>query len=92
MAIVSLIMGILGWTLLPTIGSIIAVITGHIAKGEIKNSGGTLEGNGMATTGLILGYLALAISACACLFLFVILPLLGFSIWNFGDQILGVGY
>lgn len=92
MAIVSLIMGILGWTFLPTIGSIIAVITGHIAKSEIKNSGGTLGGNGMATTGLVLGYLGLAITLCACLFLFVILPLLGYSIWSFGDQIMGIGY
>ena len=55
MAIVSLISGILGWTLLPFLGSIVAVITGHKAKKEIRNSMGQLGGDGMATIGLVLG-------------------------------------
>ena len=40
MALVSLILGILGWTILPTLGSIAAIITGHMAKNEIKSSMG----------------------------------------------------
>ena len=67
MALVSLILGILGWTLLPTIGSIGAIITGHMAKSEIKNSMGALGGDGMATAGLVLGYANIAIALCICL-------------------------
>jgi hypothetical protein len=68
-AIISLISGIAGWTILPLIGSIVAVITGHMAKNEIKKSAGMVAGNGMATAGLILGYVALALGLCAaCVF------------------------
>lgn len=67
MALVSLILGILGWTLLPTIGSIGAIVTGHMAKSEIKSSMGALGGDGMATAGLVLGYANIAIAACVCL-------------------------
>jgi hypothetical protein len=67
LALASLILGILGWTIIPTIGSIGAIITGHMAKSEIKNSMGALGGDGMATAGLVLGYANIAIIACVCL-------------------------
>lgn len=67
LALVSLILGILGWTILPTIGSIGAIVTGHMAKSEIKNSMGELAGDGMATAGLVLGYANIAIAVCICL-------------------------
>lgn len=57
LAIASLVTGILGWTLIPLLGSIAAIITGHLAKKEIRESHGTLNGNSMATAGLILGYI-----------------------------------
>lgn len=66
MAIVSLIAGIAGWTLLPFLGSIVAVITGHLAQSEIKKSGGLVTGKGMAVAGLILGYIAIAVGLCFC--------------------------
>jgi|GEM_PF-222951 hypothetical protein len=56
LAIASLILGALSWTILPTVGGIAAVVTGHLAKGEIRRSGGTLTGDGLATAGLVLGY------------------------------------
>jgi hypothetical protein len=62
LAIISLIGGICGWTIVPTIGAIVAVITGHMAKKEIRASGGMLSGDGLATAGLILGYVNLAVS------------------------------
>ena len=69
LAIISLIGGIAGWTVLPFLGSVVAVITGHMAKSEIKKGGGMITGNGMATAGLILGYIALALGLCAaCIF------------------------
>lgn len=84
LSIVSLVTGILGWTLLPFLGSIIAVITGHMAKGEIRNSAGRLAGDGMATAGLILGYLSLLLGLCACL-TFLLFPTV---FWMYGDRIL----
>jgi hypothetical protein len=68
-AIISLIAGILGFVqILPVIGPIAAVIAGHMAKSEIKKSGGMVTGNGMATTGLILGYVMIALGIClACI-------------------------
>jgi len=38
---------------------ILAVIFGHLAKGEIRRSRGIKTGDGMATAGLILGYLGI---------------------------------
>jgi len=76
MALVSLILGILGWTVLPVIGSVVAVIFGHLALGEIDRSGDQLSGRGMAQVGLILGYSALAVQLLSVV-LFVVLPFLG---------------
>ncbi len=70
-AIISLIAGILGFVqILPVIGPIAAVIAGHMAKSEIKKSSGLVSGNGMATTGLVLGYVTIAIGLClTCIFI-----------------------
>jgi hypothetical protein len=76
MALISLIFGILGWTALFGVGSIIAIITGHMAKNEIKGSMGRLGGDGMATAGLVLGYSNIVIGICFICFFFV-LPMLG---------------
>lgn len=67
-ATVSLIFGILSWFLLPLIGAIVAIVAGHMARREIRDSGGRISGSGMATAGLILGYVHLAllvIAGCA---------------------------
>ncbi|MFC0677613.1 DUF4190 domain-containing protein [Lysobacter korlensis] len=60
LAIASLVSGILGWTVLPLIGSIVAIVTGHLARSELRREGDRLTGDGMAVAGLVLGYLALA--------------------------------
>lgn len=67
LAIASLILGILGVTAVPVLTSLPAVICGHMAKAEIRKSGGRLSGEGMATAGLITGYFSLV-----CCILFVI--------------------
>jgi hypothetical protein len=79
MAVVSLISGILGWFVLPLIASLVAVVTGHMAKKEIRESRGRVGGDGLATAGLIMGYSSLVIwglGACCVIILFV-LPLFG---------------
>lgn len=65
MAIISLVSGILGWTLLPFLGSIVAVVTGHIARGEIRRAPDRLEGDGLAIGGLVLGYAAILMAMLA---------------------------
>jgi hypothetical protein len=54
MAIASLVLGIL-W--LWWIGSILAVIFGHVAKSQLAQPGNDQQGDGLATAGLILGYI-----------------------------------
>ena len=79
-AIASLIFGIVAWFGLPVIGAIVAVICGHIARGEIRRMPpGTIEGDGMAIAGLILGYLQLVIALLAVL-VFIGILVLGFGI------------
>ncbi|MCL1633974.1 DUF4190 domain-containing protein [Luteimonas sp. SX5] len=65
LAIVSLIFGFLGWTLLPAIGGIVAIITGHLARGEIRREPERLQGDGMAVAGLVLGYASLILGLLA---------------------------
>jgi hypothetical protein len=60
-AILSLIAGIGGFTLLPGIGSLFAIIAGYVAKKEIKNGNGMVTGGGMATWGLVLGWIGVAL-------------------------------
>jgi hypothetical protein len=67
MALASLILGILGWTFMPGLASIAAIITGHLAQKEIKESNGQLGGDGMAIAGLVMGYASVAIFVCVCL-------------------------
>jgi hypothetical protein len=68
-ALISLIAGILGLTLLPLIGSIVAVVTGGMARREIRDSAGAYGGEGMATAGLVLGWIGIALSGIGlCVF------------------------
>ena len=62
LAIVSLVSGLLGWSFVPWLGSLVAVVTGHLARAEIKREPERLEGDGMAVAGLVLGYAMLALS------------------------------
>ena len=79
LAIISLISGIVSWFILPFIAAVAAVITGHMAKNEIRRSNGMLSGNGLATAGLVLGYVQLGLGVCLCLLVVVMLAF-GFSI------------
>jgi hypothetical protein len=63
-AIVSLVAGILTWfsvpllfLVIPTpICAIAAIVAGHMARAEIRRAPDRIEGNGLALTGLILGW------------------------------------
>src|SRR4051812_43510939 len=62
LAITSLILGILSLTCMLCLTGVPAIICGHIARGRIEKSSGTLGGAGMALAGLIMGYLSLLLS------------------------------
>ena len=83
-ALISLISGILSWFLLPFLAAIVAIITGHMAKNEIRRSGGMVTGNGMATAGLVLGYLQIGLFACLCIVVAIMLAF-GISIPIIGN-------
>lgn len=70
MAVASLIFGILGWVLLPLLAPLLAVVFGHIARGQIRNTGE--RGGGMAVAGLVLGYVNLAFALIGILIVIVV--------------------
>jgi competence protein ComGC len=77
LALASLILGICGIVLcLGPLAGVPAVICGHSAQSQIKRSGGTLGGAGMATAGLITGYISI-------LMIFVIGLMAAIAIPNF---------
>ena len=78
LAVASLVSGILGWTLLPFIGTIVAIITGHLARKEIRLSQGRLQGDGLAIAGLVLGWVSVALLVAG---LFVVFAFLGGIAW-----------
>ena len=61
LAIASLVTGLLAFV--TCVSAIPAVICGHIAIGQIRSSRGRETGEGMAMTGLILGYICLGLMA-----------------------------
>jgi len=71
-AVISLIFGILSWILLPVIGAVVAIVCGHMARSEIKRSGGAIDGDAFAIAGLLLGWthVVLLVSAVVIAILF----------------------
>ena len=66
MAIASMVLGII-W--IYWIGSILAVIFGHIALGQLSRADNRQDGRGMAIAGLVLGYVGIVLAVL----LFVVL-------------------
>ena len=71
LAILALVAGILGWTLLPLLGSLGGIIFGHMARGEIRRSNGQLDGDGLAITGLVLGWINVVLAVLLVLVIFM---------------------
>ncbi|NLN70424.1 MAG: DUF4190 domain-containing protein [Chloroflexi bacterium] len=62
LAVISLISGIASYFIVPLLGAIAAIITGNMAKKEIRQSIGRLTGEGMAKAGIILGWVNIGLS------------------------------
>ena len=71
-AVIALVAGILGWTLLPFLGSLGGIIFGHMARGEIRRQPDRLEGDGLAVAGLVLGYLSIALAVLVVVAIFLL--------------------
>ena len=78
LAIISLVSGILGWTLLPFLGSVAAVICGHLARADIRRSPTRYSGDGLAVAGLVLGWLAILFWLAVA---FVFVAFFGGMVW-----------
>ncbi len=68
-ATVSLVLAILSFFCGAFLTAIPAIVCGHVAWSAIKKSGGALHGKGIATAGLILGYVAIPIAVLQVWFL-----------------------
>ena len=75
MAVVSFILGLTSNFMIPVLGAIGAVVTGHLAKQEMKAKPYTFSGEGFATAGLILGYAHLALTLITIIFVIIALAL-----------------
>jgi hypothetical protein len=81
LAIVSLVSGAASWLGLPLIAAFVAIVCGHMALGQIRDSGE--DGEGYAKIGLVLGYLNVALSCAgiivAVMFFGAIMSFLGLA-------------
>lgn len=72
LAIVSLVASISAFLILPLIGSVVGVVTGHISLSQIKRTGE--GGRGLALTGTILGWVGVGLLVLALFVLLALLP------------------
>jgi hypothetical protein len=81
-AIWSLILGIGSFFLCGIFMGIPAIILGNNAKKKIATAGGQLGGQGLATAGIVLGWIQVGLTIVAVLLLLLILALGGFAASN----------
>jgi hypothetical protein len=73
-AIASLILGIAGFFVFPIVPSILAVVFGQKAREELRRDT-TLGGEGLATAGIVLGWVGIALVAIVLLFVLLLVVL-----------------
>ncbi len=83
MAVISMIASILGITFVPTLGSIVGLILGYMARKQIRESGGAMGGEGSAKAGIIIGWIGIALAAIGIC--------IAIAVMAFGLAIPGIG-
>lgn len=72
-AAASIVCGAGAWFFIPVLLAIPAIVCGHLARREIRESGGRVDGDWMAMLGLILGYAQVALGVVILLIVAVVL-------------------
>lgn len=74
MAVLSLVLGIASYVVIPLLGAIGAIITGNLAKKEIRENPDQYTGEGMAHWGSILGWVNIGLSIIGlCMAVFILI-------------------
>ena len=83
MAIISLIAAILGFTVFPVIGSVVAILTGYAARKETRAVPPLAGGDGLATAGIIMGWIQVGLAVVSiCCFIAYFVFVLGAVGWS----------
>lgn len=87
LAIVSLVAGILGFTLFPFIASIVAIWAGYAARKETRSLPPRASGDGMATAGIVMGWIQIALTVVSlCCFALYMIGMVGWLGSDFIQQ------
>jgi len=82
-ALVSLIAGILGFVMLPVVASVVAIFAGYAARKETRAVPPTASGDGMATAGIVMGYIQIGLVVvglcCVVAYFVFVLGVIGFG-------------
>jgi hypothetical protein len=86
LAIISLVTGILSYVGLPVLGAIAALITGYLARSETRAIPPRASGDGLATAGIILGWIhvALVVIGFCCFGAYILFSLGTYGIFSHG--------
>jgi hypothetical protein len=88
-AIASLICGIAAYLIVPFFGALAAIILGHVAVSQINASNGMVKGKGMATAGLVLGYVQIGLTILGIVLLVALAPAIGSVFSNINSNLGG---
>jgi uncharacterized membrane protein len=76
LSVISIVFATLAWTVLPLVGAIVAIATGHAAIYRIRRSCDQLKGKSLAILGLVLGYLNIVVTALVAVLMMLALPIM----------------
>lgn len=66
LAIVSLVSALLGFTFVPLLGTIVALVTGYMARNETRSVPLRAAGDELATAGIIMGWIQVGLLVLGC--------------------------
>ncbi|MFC2031656.1 DUF4190 domain-containing protein [Chloroflexota bacterium] len=67
MAIAALVTGIVGLTIFPLLGSILALVLGYMARNDIRRRPDEVSGDGLALAGIVMGWIAVGLTVLGLL-------------------------